>query len=1809
MSKILTDDFREQYRRRGSGNNTDNFNDLRSPNREQSATVYDLLTEGEIYGLNNGLNSIYLNGVPLIDSTNWDKYKPKRTKNGITCSGSSATITVPSDFSSTYHTTGDGQRYIRIQKAKATIAGNNSSTGGNAASAGTTTITTNASFFTDAMIAASNDYLGLRPLIRLEGAGPAGTDYVGELLKVNSATSGEMTTPVTTVVSHKTISCDLVTKVTAYDSSTTLTVEDTPLAISGGAGQISTPGTKSENFTDWLNFKNIHVDFRCGTQNQLVAPRHVATVPSAAFTITPNESIKQSNRWSSLSNIPSNYNDTEFYPGGSSQYDPSEGQAADTLITASGSGSKAFGLARPEDTDNIKLTFKFPQGMSAQKIKTDSAGEKAWGHAEFQIFFEFNRKISGSDNWIVAQIYGPTDNDINTRGTNLLQKTGMLKTKHAWGPVNFNTSNEKRPNTGYVHTYSKSAFFEEFPIEITQYKPFDDWRVRIRKVTADNPLVQDGDWQYTNDSLLYAVEAQVLDWLNYPHSAYSAVSINATDFSGAAFPTRQYEIRGIKCQVPTNYNSRYELGSTTEASYTRNITDGSNESTYQNWDGNFRGDLSTFNRSSANYKKVWTDNPAWVFYDLCTNKRYGLGKHISSSDIDKYALYQIAQYCDELVPDGEGGTEPRFSANLYLTRPQEAFKVIKDFASMFRGLLFWHNGKLTASTDREKDSVYTFTKGNVIGGIFSYEGSSKKLRTNQVRVQWNNPDRLYKEDFELVEDTQDIVDTNKVISETVLAYGCTSKGQATRYGKWKLLSNRLQKEIVSFKTGINAAFLRPGDVIEVQDADRDRVQFSGRVSSSASTTSIPLDRTITLAANTTYELSLIYGEAGCYLTDITDTSYSGQTFGGHAAALDNLSGGSGYTNGTYTAIPTTGGTGKDLTVNVTVTSNAVSSISINNKGYGYTDNDDITVTNYGAFTTSGTKATFKVNGLASNTTGVKNGDLLTFVKTEDGAANLRNSSNVAVQTLFTPDARIERQTVNTSAGSVSTLGVDSAFTSAPNQDTIWALTGSSTTTGDVVEGVAGSAKKYQINAIEEDKNTFEYSINALEYIDDKFNAVDRGWEVYAPTVADIKHDDVVPEPTGVSVEIAADTRGHQSVDTTNLLGEQVRDNIALISWQAPTTSRTDTNGDTINTKYEHIAGYQIEHTFNKDLTKKDIYNLITVNGTETNAEVHNIKVGSWKVRVRTVSVIGTFSSWVTVLGSTGLNVASHPANRTHLIATGGELSTTLSLSSSTVSLGAGASQTYTYTNPIGTTLAVTSASAAKGAQDFNGMGASATAYLVVDNNVPDLKAIELKMDTTTTSPTSGTETRFTYWKEVGAANNGLTAASGTVSITAGTTKVTGASSPNFDGDFAVGDFIKIGSGVTHHATSDYFRIIRIASDSEMYVDTVSPRTYSGASAAYQTWKPDNVSDGIIAKVTTDGSTNYTLTPLVTYKAAQVTSAETDSSVGGGSVLKNSGYLYYQGTSDNAPSAPANTSVTYTFSTGLMSGGVIGTGSTNWNVFQPTMSTGKYWYIYWAATEASAGGNTATPTFGSTVYNGQNFKGLVTFTGVGNTIADNSGNSTLPIVAADLGSSGSTTIDGGRITTGVANLGTASGMAVQQGKTSYSSTTTGFWLGNDSGTPKFTIGVNGGDGITFDGTTLSVKGDITLDNASSLNISGFNNDAAFQGNSDDKTAGSVGGWTISSTSIASGSGGTYMILDQSSKKLRIGAKTSLTDANTGVHVGTDGIALGASSVFKVTHAGVITAASGTIGGWDIASTTLSSGNITLDDANNRIVISD
>ena len=226
-----------------------------------------------------------------------------------------------------------------------------------------------------------------------------------------------------------------------------------------------------------------------------------------------------------------------------------------------------------------------------------------------------------------------------------------------------------------------------------------------------------------------------------------------------------------------------------------------------------------------------------------------------------------------------GGTEPRFRANLYLSKATEIFKVLKDMASMFTGMLYWMDGKLNVVQDLPSEPVYTFTKSNVINGIFNYEGTSRKNRTNQVIVTWNDPTANYEPVNLIVEDREAIVREGRIINESAVSMGATSEGQAIRYGRWKVWTAQNQKEIVSFETGLQGAYIRPGDVINVQDADKFGIELSGRVSSSTNPTSntITLDRPIELSSGT-YTLSTLVESYAAFYAGLDTISVNGVSY-------------------------------------------------------------------------------------------------------------------------------------------------------------------------------------------------------------------------------------------------------------------------------------------------------------------------------------------------------------------------------------------------------------------------------------------------------------------------------------------------------------------------------------------------------------------------------------------------------------------------------------------------------------------------------------------------------------------------------------------------------------------------------------------------------------------------------------------------------------------------------------------------------------------------------------------------------------------
>ncbi|WP_223555327.1 host specificity protein J [Pseudomonas sp. BF-R-01] len=301
--------------------------------------------------------------------------------------------------------------------------------------------------------------------------------------------------------------------------------------------------------------------------------------------------------------------------------------------------------------------------------------------------------------------------------------------------------------------------------------------------------------------------------LRYPNTAMIGISIDAQQFS--SIPRMAFQIHGIKVLVPSNYN-------TGTRAYTGS------------WDGTF--------------VRAWTDNPAWIWYDMLTNTRYGLGGLLDSTLIDKYSLYSIAQYCDVLVPNGFGGREPRFTCNIALTTQQDAWKLVNDMVSVFRAICFWAGGSLTAVQDAPHSSRYLFNNSNVVGGDFSYQSVASDQRFNVAAVTWNDPLQQYKQSVEIVERPELIAKWNRIQQSDVVAIGCTSRGQARRLGRWLLYA---ETEAVSFAVGADGALPLPGDIIDIADANRAGARNGGRLLAGSTASTLLLDAPIGLAGTGT----------------------------------------------------------------------------------------------------------------------------------------------------------------------------------------------------------------------------------------------------------------------------------------------------------------------------------------------------------------------------------------------------------------------------------------------------------------------------------------------------------------------------------------------------------------------------------------------------------------------------------------------------------------------------------------------------------------------------------------------------------------------------------------------------------------------------------------------------------------------------------------------------------------------------------------------------------------------------------------------
>ena len=344
------------------------------------------------------------------------------------------------------------------------------------------------------------------------------------------------------------------------------------------------------------------------------------------------------------------------------------------------------------------------------------------------------------------------------------------------------------------------------------------WDIRVTRLTADSLIST-----LRNDIYFDALASIIDQKLNYPYTVLAAWALDARTLGNASV-TRGYDMKMGRVQVPVNYDpiARTYTGL---------------------WDGTF--------------KTAWTDNPAWGFYNLMSNTRYGLGKYFDPALLDKWTLYKIAQYCDELVADGYGGMEPRFTLNAYLQTREDAFKVMNSLASVFRGMVYWASGRLTAEQDAPQDPVMLFHNSNVLGGKFNYSGVSRRARHTVAMVTWNNPLNAYKQEVERVEDADGIAQFGEV-QTSLVAFGCTSRGQAHRAGKWLLYTEKYESELMTFSASLDSSFLRPGKIISVQDSHRVGKRMGGRLASTGTTTAqLVIDAAIIIETGKIYTASVV----------------------------------------------------------------------------------------------------------------------------------------------------------------------------------------------------------------------------------------------------------------------------------------------------------------------------------------------------------------------------------------------------------------------------------------------------------------------------------------------------------------------------------------------------------------------------------------------------------------------------------------------------------------------------------------------------------------------------------------------------------------------------------------------------------------------------------------------------------------------------------------------------------------------------------------------------------------------------------------
>ncbi|EPU6366185.1 phage attachment tail tip protein J, partial [Escherichia coli] len=382
-----------------------------------------------------------------------------------------------------------------------------------------------------------------------------------------------------------------------------------------------------------------------------------------------------------------------------------------------------------------------------------------------------------------------------------------------------------------INGKTTSQFLASVILDNLPERPFN---IRMVRETADSTTDQ------LQNRTLWSSYTEIIDVKQcYPNTAIVGLQVDAEQFGGQQM-TVNYHIRGRIIRVPSNYDPE--------------------KRTYSGiWDGSL--------------KPAYSNNPAWCLWDMLTHPRYGMGKRLGAADVDKWALYAIGQYCDQMVPDGFGGTEPRMTFNAYLSQQRKAWDVLSDFCSAMRCMPVWNGQTLTFVQDRSSDVVWPYTNSDVVvddnGVGFRYSFSALKDRHTAVEVNYTDPQNGWQTSTELVEDPEAILRYGRNLLK-MDAFGCTSRGQAHRAGLWVIKTELLETQTVDFTLGSQGLRHTPGDIIEICDNDYAGTLTGGRILSiDAASRTLTLDREVTLPETGTSTVNLINGSGKPVSVDIT----------------------------------------------------------------------------------------------------------------------------------------------------------------------------------------------------------------------------------------------------------------------------------------------------------------------------------------------------------------------------------------------------------------------------------------------------------------------------------------------------------------------------------------------------------------------------------------------------------------------------------------------------------------------------------------------------------------------------------------------------------------------------------------------------------------------------------------------------------------------------------------------------------------------------------------------------------------------------